>query len=147
MESDPIGMEGGVNLYAYAGNNSINLIDLYGLEVQLCYSPLSGLEKSFWGTIFTHASVKARCGTFGFHPQNNTFRNFLLGPGAVKNDSARSGLSCIDARMTKCVDESCVCNKIQTSRANPPFYGIVTYNCHSWAHQILSGCQKKCCQK
>ena len=36
LQTDPIGVAGGVNLYAYVGNDPLNLIDPYGL----CDSPL-----------------------------------------------------------------------------------------------------------
>ncbi|RJP74812.1 MAG: RHS repeat-associated core domain-containing protein [Desulfobacteraceae bacterium] len=33
LTPDPIGLAGGINLYAYALNNPTNLIDFYGLDV------------------------------------------------------------------------------------------------------------------
>jgi len=37
ISEDPIGLEGGINLYGYVGNNPLNLIDPYGLQ-----------EKGYW---------------------------------------------------------------------------------------------------
>ncbi|MBP5320047.1 MAG: RHS repeat-associated core domain-containing protein [Kiritimatiellae bacterium] len=53
MSRDPIGEEGGVNLYGFCGNNGISLIDLFGkmrMYTVNCSPLVSGVNKmdSFW---------------------------------------------------------------------------------------------------
>jgi RHS repeat-associated protein len=42
LTTDPIGLDGEINLFWYVGNNPINLIDFYGLTVSCTYSQSSG---------------------------------------------------------------------------------------------------------
>jgi RHS repeat-associated protein len=48
MQVDPIGTRGGVNLYAYVGNDPLNLLDPYGLSPD---SPLSKAATSFYNNL------------------------------------------------------------------------------------------------
>ena len=51
MQTDPIGVPGGVNLYAYVGNDPLNLLDLYGLVAE-------ALQGAFPGTGFPTEGVR-----------------------------------------------------------------------------------------
>jgi len=46
LNRDPIGENGGINLYGYVGNNPVNLVDLFGLSQQDVNSIFSGYNQA-----------------------------------------------------------------------------------------------------
>lgn len=141
ISKDPIGFEDGTNVYIYAKDNPVLNVDPKGLSVQICYSPLDSFIGGF-PLYATHISIKSSdCGTWGFYPRDPALQ-FLVGPGEVRNDSQRAGLSCSNPPATSCVDEQCVCSKIANARVSPGPYGLFAYNCQSWARQIITDCSR-----
>lgn len=50
LQADPIGVEGGVNLYAYVGNDAVNWVDPFG-TLPICMSVKGAITQSADGTI------------------------------------------------------------------------------------------------
>jgi RHS repeat-associated protein len=129
ISKDPIGFQGGINLYAYALNNVINNTDPDGTDVQLCQRALGNFP--FRLGPFHHTYLYVNGQRIGLHPG-----------GVDLNEKKGNDISC--GSPLKCVDDSCVLEK---AKLIPPNYYFGLYDCRAWAETIILSCHKKnCCE-
>jgi RHS repeat-associated protein len=140
VEADPVGIDRGENhLFVYVRNNAVNWIDPEGTEVKLCNRAKQGWPIRL-GPVH-HSYVDVNGTIYGFHPENNK----ALDKGKVEIEQLGKDIKC--GQPLKCVDDSCILQKINATSINPPNYSWSFYDCRAWAKMIILLCHKKdCCE-
>ena len=133
LTPDPIGLEGGINLFLYAVGNPLLNIDPEGLEAEVCCRLLNNF---FAGTIARqrHCYIKLGDGTtYGLYPEK--------GKGIPKiNDPRDKGGICKPCKKKKECDEQIKC--IQNAHANYPIgeWRLLGPNSNTYAGTLARAC-------
>ncbi|HSK78587.1 MAG TPA: RHS repeat-associated core domain-containing protein, partial [Thermoanaerobaculia bacterium] len=156
ISEDPIGFEGGMNIYAYADGDPAMKTDPLGLATFMCMKPLSyfggdGLRSGFetWINPLYHQYLCVSDGKGGYicggqDQRGQEWYDWISGPGRPSSDHYDSQ-NCEQKEPDNSCLEECLLNKFAEPR---PHYGIPLgpfgTDCQDWADHALDDCLMQC---
>ena len=146
LTRDPIEEDGGLNLYAYCGNDAVGWIDPYGENRYITQFDILNLGKSGGTQIHVGVAVdRWRCikgrwvrsgiSTFDFRPKQtvlNLIKSIAAGDGVIEESEGLHVKAPVTIKSTPEQDKKML-NMIRREMANPPFYNPIFHNCIFWS--------------
>ena len=141
-QSDPIGLLGGINTYAYAGNDPLRFTDPLGLATYMCTRRLHNVPFRSGPLYHQYICAGSSSGGFGCGGLSPT-GNMLDSPGVIEPDEMKAKSCQLVLDDNDCVEE-CIRDTFNQPLPNYSVNLSRGENCQTYANATVNDCVAKC---